>query len=163
MLVMLVMSLLLMLPLLQGTVSLLLAMADLPIARTAENCMLASVAATKLLRWLKELSGCSISSSRTMSRISSSQLPWSLWGCAIAGSKPVEWILRWIMLWILSTALAWTSGKQEQKSESRWWNPFVHAFITIWLMFLALDKLYASPHGPTSGGTPNSQVFEANR
>jgi len=64
-LVMLVMSLLLLLLLLQGTGWLLLAMADPPLGRTAENRMLASVAATKLLRRLKELSGCYISSSGT--------------------------------------------------------------------------------------------------
>jgi len=46
MFVMLVMSLLL----LQGMGWLLLAMADPPIGRTAENRMLAAVAATKLLR-----------------------------------------------------------------------------------------------------------------
>jgi len=56
---MLVMSLLLLLLLLQGTGWLLLAMAG----RTAANHILASVAAKKLLRRLKELSGCSISSS----------------------------------------------------------------------------------------------------
>jgi len=61
MLVMLVMSLLLLLLLLQGMGWLQLAMADKPIGRTAENRMLASVAATKLLRPLEELSGCSIS------------------------------------------------------------------------------------------------------
>jgi len=48
MVVMLVASLLL--PSLQGMGWLLLAMADPPIGGTAENCMLASVAATKLLR-----------------------------------------------------------------------------------------------------------------
>jgi len=47
---MLVMLLQLLLLLLQGTGWLLLAMADPPIGRTAENCILASVAATKLLR-----------------------------------------------------------------------------------------------------------------
>jgi len=50
MLVMLVMSLLMLLLLLQGMGWLLLAMADPPIGRTAEHCMLDSVAATKLLR-----------------------------------------------------------------------------------------------------------------
>jgi len=50
MLVMLVVSLLLLLLLLQGTGWLLLAVADTPIGRTAENHMLASVAATNLLR-----------------------------------------------------------------------------------------------------------------
>jgi len=58
MLVMLVMLLLLLLLLLQETGWLLLAMAG----RTAENRILASVAATKLLRRLTELSGCFISS-----------------------------------------------------------------------------------------------------
>jgi len=60
---MLVMLLLLLLLLLQGTGGLLLAMEDLPLGKTAANCMLALVAATKLLRRLKELSDCSISSS----------------------------------------------------------------------------------------------------
>jgi hypothetical protein len=54
---MLVMLLQLQLQLLQGTGWLLLAMAG----RTAGNRILASVAATKLLRRFKELSGCSIS------------------------------------------------------------------------------------------------------
>jgi len=58
---MLVMLLQLQLLSLQGTGWLLLAMAG----RTTENYILASVAATKLLRGLKELSGCSISSSGT--------------------------------------------------------------------------------------------------
>jgi hypothetical protein len=58
---MLVMSLLLLLLLLQGMGWLLLAMAG----RTAENRILASVAATTLLRRSKELSGYSISSSGT--------------------------------------------------------------------------------------------------
>jgi len=50
MLVMLVILLLSLLLSLQGTGWLLLAMADPPTGRTAENCMLAPVAATKLLR-----------------------------------------------------------------------------------------------------------------
>jgi hypothetical protein len=54
MLVMLLMSLLLLLLLPQGTGWLLLPMADPPIGRTAENHILASVAVTKLLRQLKE-------------------------------------------------------------------------------------------------------------
>jgi hypothetical protein len=61
--VMFVMTLLLLLLSLQGTGWLLLVMADPPIVRTAENCILSSVAATKLLRQLKELLGSSISSS----------------------------------------------------------------------------------------------------
>jgi len=65
MLVMLVMSLLLLLLLLQGTGWLLLAMADPPIGRTAEARMVASVAATMMLRQFEELSNCSISSSVT--------------------------------------------------------------------------------------------------
>jgi len=64
MLVMLAMLWLLLLLSLQGMGWLLLAMADPPISRTAENRMLASVAATKLLRRYRDLSGCSISSSR---------------------------------------------------------------------------------------------------
>jgi len=48
---------------LQGTGWLLLVMVGLPIDRTAENCMQASMAATKLLRRLKEWLGYSISSS----------------------------------------------------------------------------------------------------
>jgi hypothetical protein len=64
MLVMLVMVLLLLLLLLQGMGLLLLAMANLPIHRTAENSIAASVAATNLLSQLKERLGYSISSSR---------------------------------------------------------------------------------------------------
>ena len=55
MLVMLVISLLLLLPSLQGTGRQLLAMADPPIGRTAENRILASVAATKMLRLLNRI------------------------------------------------------------------------------------------------------------
>jgi len=54
---MLVILLLLLLLLLQGTGWLLLAMADPPIGRTGENCMLASVAATKLLWQWKRIIG----------------------------------------------------------------------------------------------------------
>jgi len=60
---MLAMSLLLLLMLLQRTGWLLLSMGDPPIDRTAENCMQASVAATKRLSGLKEWSGCSVNSS----------------------------------------------------------------------------------------------------
>jgi len=62
---MLVMSLLLLMLSLQGMGWLPLVLVDPPIGRTAENCMLVSVAATMMLRRLKELSGCSISCSRT--------------------------------------------------------------------------------------------------
>jgi len=62
---MIMLLLLLLLLLLQGPGWLLLAMADPRIGRTAENCMLASAAVTKLLRRFKELSGCSIRSSET--------------------------------------------------------------------------------------------------
>jgi hypothetical protein len=61
MLVILMMSLLLILLWLQGTGWLLLAMADLPIGRAAETHVLASVAASKLLRRLMEWSGFTIS------------------------------------------------------------------------------------------------------
>jgi hypothetical protein len=57
--VMLVMSLVLLLLFQQGTGWLVLAMADPPIGSTAESCMLALAAATKLLRRLKELLGAS--------------------------------------------------------------------------------------------------------
>jgi len=163
MLVMLVMSLLLLLLLLQGTGWLLLAMEDPPIGRTAENQILASVAATKLRRRLKVLSGCCISSSRTESRKSSSMLPYSLWGCAIAGSVPVEWILRRIILRILFIFLAGTSRKEEWKSASRRHNTSVHAFSTAWLMFLVSHLRCAPPPGPNSGRTLNSLVVQADR
>ena len=60
---MLLMMLVLVLLLLQGTGWLQLAMADLPIGRTADNRMVATVATTKLLRQLEEWLVCSISSS----------------------------------------------------------------------------------------------------
>jgi len=63
-LVLFVMSLLMLLVSLQGMGWLLLVRADPPIGSTAENCMVGSVAATMLLRRLKEVSGCSTSSSR---------------------------------------------------------------------------------------------------
>src|SRR5258705_11423117 len=75
MLVILVMLLLLLLLLLQGTGWLLVAMADPPTGKTAENSMLGSVAAMKLLRRLRELSGCSICSSVTSCGKSSSSNP----------------------------------------------------------------------------------------
>jgi len=65
MLLLLVMLSLLLLRSLQRTGWLLLVMADLLSGRTAVNCMEASVAATKQVRQLKELSGCSISTFRT--------------------------------------------------------------------------------------------------
>jgi len=136
-------------------------MADPPISRTAENRMQASVAATKLLRQLEELSGCSINSSRTYSRKSSSMLPWSWWDYAIVVSVPVEWILRQILLWILTIFLAWTSGKEERKSVSRRQNQSVHALSTVWLMFLVSHLRCATPPGPNSGGTLKSPVFQA--
>jgi hypothetical protein len=64
MIFMLVMTSLLLLLLLHGMGWLLLAMADPPIDRTAENHMLASVAATLKLRQLKELLGCTIRPSK---------------------------------------------------------------------------------------------------
>jgi hypothetical protein len=70
----LVMSLLLLLPSLQGTAWLLLPMADSSIGWTDENRKLGSVEATIQLRQLQELLGGSISSTRTESRKSSSML-----------------------------------------------------------------------------------------
>jgi hypothetical protein len=64
-LAMLVIMLLLRLLSLKGMGWLLLAMADPLIVITAENHMLASAAATELMRQLQELFGCSICSSRT--------------------------------------------------------------------------------------------------
>ena len=163
MLVMIVMMLLLQLLLVEGTGWLLLAMADPPIGRTAENCMLASVAATKLLRQFKELSGCSISSSRTLSRQSTSLLPWLLWGCAIAGSVPVEWIVQRIMLRLLCIFLAWTTGEEKWKSMSRWQNTSVQALFTAWLKCLVSHWCCAPPPGPNSGGSVSIPVSQADR
>jgi len=162
MLVMLVMLLVLLLLLLQGTGWLLLAMADSPIGRTTANCMLASVAATKLLRQLEELSGCSISSSGMQSRKLSSSLPWSVWGCAIAGCIPVEWILQQIMEWILTMFLARTPGNAELTYVLRLRNTSVHTLLTVSSMFLVSHLLCALPPGSNSGGALNLPVFQAN-
>ena len=158
---MLVMSLLLLLLLPQGTGWLLLAMAHLPIGRTAENRMLASVAATKLLRQLKELLRCSISSSGMWLRKSSTKLPWSLSGCAIAGFVPVEWILLQIKLRRLSISMTWISCEGEWKSASRWRKTSVDETLTAWLMFLVSLLVYAPPPGPNSGHTLNWSVEQA--
>jgi len=153
MLVMLVMSFLLLLILLEGTCWWLLMMADPPIGRTAENHMLASVVATNLLRRLTELSGCSISFSGIQSSISSPKLPWSLWGCAIAGYVPDEWIIPWIMLQILSIISGRTSGEEEQYSGLRGLNTSVHALLATCLMMLASHFHCVPPPGPNTGGT----------
>ena len=163
MLVMFVMSLLLLLLLLEGRGWLLLAMADPPIGRTAEDGILAAVAATKLLRPLKELLGCSIGFSGTSSRMSSSKLPRLLWGCAIARSVPVEWILWRIMLPILSIFLAWTCGKEERKSGSRWWKYICACSINRVINVSCIVFTCAPTPAPTSGGTRNSPVFKADR
>jgi len=160
---MLVMLLLLLLLSPQGIGWLLLAMADPPIGRTAENRMLPSLAATKLLRLFKTLLGCSISSSRTWSRKPSYKLQWSLLGCPIARSVPVEWMFQRIMLQILSISLAWAYCEEEWKSSLRRRNTSVHALLTTWLMFPVLHLHCAPPPGPNSGGTLNSPVVQANR
>jgi len=130
MLVMLLMFVMLLrMLLLQRTSWLLLAMTDPPIGRTAENRMLVSEAATKLLRLLKVSSGCASSSYGMQSRTFSSELPWSLWGCAIAGSVQVEWILQQIMLWILYIFLDWTSGGWKSKIHVKT-TKFICAFIS---------------------------------
>jgi len=161
MLVMLAMSLLLLL--LQGTGWLLLAMADPPIGRTAENHILAAAVGSKLLRRLKDVSGRSISSSGMSSRKFSSKVLWSLWGCVIAGSVPVEWILRWIMLEILPVILPCTSGEEEQKFVSGRPNPSVHTLVTARWIFLASHLCCTPPAWPNSGRTLNSAVCQADR
>jgi len=160
-LVMLVMSLLLLL--LQGMGWPLQMMADHPKRRTAENRIQASLRATKLPKWMKEMSGGSFSSSGTYSPKFSSKLPRWLNGCAIAGSLPAEWNLPWIMLWILSIIFAWTSGKEESKSASRWRNTSVYLSSPAWLMFLVLRMLCAPALGPNSGGIIYCPSFEAHR
>jgi hypothetical protein len=74
MLVRLVMSLQVFLLLLQGMRWQLPVMADLRIGKTAENCMLAPAAETKLLREVKQLPCYDTISSRMYSRQSSSTL-----------------------------------------------------------------------------------------
>jgi len=145
--------------LLPGTAWPLLAIANLPIGRTAENRMQASRAATKLLRWLNDMSGCSFSSAGSESRQPSSKPPWSLWGCAIARSVPVERMLQRIMRRILSIASEWTSGEEKWKLASRWWNPFVNGLLTAWLMFLVLHSSCPPPPGPNSGEILNLTVI----
>jgi len=161
MLVMLVMSSLMLLLWLQGMGWTLPTMADLPIGITAENPMLASVAATELQGRLKELSGCSICSSGMYSRKCSSKLPWWSGGCAIAGSVPVEWSVLRIMPQILSIFLPWTSGKKEQKSVSRPRNTSVNAFFLARLLFVVSQWHCSTPPRPKSGGTLHSPVFQA--
>jgi len=139
---------------------LLLAMAERHICRTAKNRILASVAATKLLRWWKGLLSCSISSSGTQSMDSSTQLPRSLYGYAITGFAPVELILQQIMLRIFTIFSASISGEGEQKSGLRWRNTYVHAVLSVRLMFLVLHLRCTPPPGPNSGGTLNSHVFQ---
>jgi len=161
--VLLVIWLLFVLLLMQGTGWLLLAMADQPIGWTAENRMLALVAATKLLRQLKELTGCSMSSSGTESRKSSFKQPQSLWNCAIAGSVPVGWIDWKITQPILSIYLDLTSGEEEWKSVLRRRNTSVHALLTRWLMFLVSHLHCAPSPRPNSGGTLNWPAIQADR
>jgi len=159
----LVMSLQLLLLLLQGTGWLLLQMADLPIGRTAKNRTLPSVAARKLMRQLKRLSGCCISHSWIYFGKPSSMLPWVLWGCAITGSIPVEWILWRIELLILFIIFVSTFGEKKQKCSLRQRHPSVPAVLTAWLMLLVSHICCAPPAVPHSSGTLNSQVFKADR
>jgi hypothetical protein len=109
------------------------------------------------------LSGCSISSSGTSSRVSSSNLPLSFWGCVIAGSVPVQCILWRIMLRILYIFLAWTSGKEEIQYAWRQGNTSVHALLTAGLMFLVSHSHCTSLPEPNSGGTLTTHVFLADR
>jgi len=157
------MSLLLLLLLLQGTGWLLLAMANLPLGKTVENRLLAPVAATKLLRELKELSGCSISFSGMWCRKLPSKLPCSVWGCAITGSAPVQWILLQFIQSLLSIFLARSSVQDERKSITRIQYTSVHALFTALLMFLVSHLCSAPPPGPNSAGTWNAHAYHLNR
>jgi len=160
---MLVMSLLLVSLLLQGMGWLLLAMEDPRIGRIAEDRLLASVATTKPMWWLRELSGTSPSSSAMYSMPSSSKPPWLLWDCAIAGSVPGECILCQTMLRILYIVFSQTSGYGEQKSMCRQRNMSLHELLTVWLLFLVSQLRHAPPHGQNSGGTLFWPVFQSDR
>jgi len=138
-----------------------LAMAHPPIGRTVENRKLAWVVATQLLGLCKGLSGCSISFPWTYSRKSSSKLPWSLRGCAIAGSVPVGLFVPLLLLRILSIDLTWTSGEEELISALRRQTTSVHVLLTLWLLFLESHLHCAPPPGPNTGGTLKSHVFQA--
>jgi len=109
---------------LQGMRWQVLALADLPICRSAETGMLPRVAANQLSRWLKEFSDCTINSSRRQFTMFSSRLHWLLWGHAITGCIQVEWFLWLILLHIISLCLGGTSGQEKQKS--CWDNEIQH-------------------------------------
>jgi len=141
----------------------LLTMADLPTDRIADNCALAFVAATKLMRQLNELLDCPNSSFGIQSRQSSPKQPWSLGGCTITSSIPVESILWWIMLQILSIWLTWISGEEERIYASRRRYTSVHAFLTKWLMVLVLHLHFAPPSGPVFSVTANLPGLRADR
>ena len=87
--------------------------------------------------------------------MSSSKLPYLLWGCAIAGLIPVEWIIWQIMLRILSICLAWICGNEEQISVSGWQNTCLHAVLPAESKFLVLHLHCAQPLRPNCGGDPN--------
>lgn len=76
-------------------------MSDLPTGRTVENLLLAWLVGITQLRWVKELLGCSWGSSQTYTGKSSSMGCWLFWALVIAGSVPVQWILRLIILGIM--------------------------------------------------------------
>jgi len=160
---MVVMSLLFQLLSIQGCGWLLLSIRDRPIGSTAENCVLTLLTATQLLRWLKELLDCSVHSSGIYSGMSLSMLPWLLWGCAITGSVPVEWILQQIMVHIFCIYLAWTFGDDNSSSTLTQQYLSVHASLSAWLMFLVSHLHCAKPPGPTYGRTIKWLACQADR
>ena len=78
-----------------------------------------------------------------------------MWGCAITGSVPVEWILQRIMLRILAIILAWTSGEEDWISAPRWQNTSGNALLTTWSRFVVSHLHCAQPLWPNSVWTLN--------
>ena len=117
----------------------------------------------KAAETIKDLLGCSVSSSGTYSMKSSSKLPWLFCDSAIAESVPDEWILPPILWWIMSMFLAWTAGKEEWISVLRWWNTAVHPILTAWYFFLISHSHCGPSREPHSGGTlesPDSRLTD---
>jgi len=108
----------------------------------------------------------SITFSGTISKKSLSQLPWSLWGCAITVSIPVEWLLLWIILQILSIFLAWSAAEKEWQSALKQWNTSVHVLSTPRLIFVVSQLCWALPRAPNatvSNGSGLRLGLELNR
>ena len=165
MLVMLVMSLVLLFLMLslQGMGWLLLVMADPPIGRTAENCMLASVAATKLVEK-------NIRIVRVLYQLLRDIIKEVLIKAALIIVRLCDrWVrTSWVdrsatMLRMVSIFLVWTCVKEEPTSTSRPRNTSVDTLLTVWLMFLISHLGCAPPPGPNSGWTLHLPVFQADR